>query len=184
MNLLVFTATAYLAYALQGGLAPLWTYRNTTPNLLLILLVFVGLNAPRHLALVAALVLGLLMDLRPSPLADGAVLLGPHALGFLAAGYATLQLRNFLVRKSIITLVIMTLVAGAFAALVQVLLLSLRGLPMLANEPMAWSATAQLMLRGQNLIYTTVAAIPIGLLLSFTRKIWGFTTRGRGEKIF
>ena len=184
MNPLVFLAAAYLAYAFQGGLAPLWTVRDTTPSLLLILLVFVGLNAPRVATLTAALVLGLLMDLRPGPLANGAVLVGPNALGYLAAGYATLQLRNFLFRQSVITLVVLILTAGALSGLVEILLLGLRGLPLLAGEPMTWSATTQLLLRGRSLLYTAALAIPLGLLLGLSRKWWSFTARGRGEKVF
>ena len=184
MNWLVFTAAAYVCYALQGGLAPLWTVSGVTPNLLLLLMIFVGLHAPHAVTLPAALVLGLLMDLRPGPLPDGAALLGPHALGFLIGGYATLQLRNMLFRGSVITLVILALLVGGFAALTEVLLYTLRGLPMGAGEPMPWRALPQLLVRGQGLLYTAALAIPVGLLLNLTHKWWGFTARTRGEKIF
>ena len=112
------------------------------------------------------------------------MLVGPHALGFLVGGYATLQLRNLLFRGSVITLVIMTLLVGTLTALTEVLLYSLRGLPMLAGEPMPWRAVPQLLVRGQGLLYTAALAVPVGLLLNFTRKWWGFTARTRGEKIF
>lgn len=184
MNWLAFTAAAYIAYALQGGLAPLWTLGGVTPNLLLVLMIFVGLQAPRPVTLVAALLLGLLMDLRPSPLPGGAALIGPHALGFLVGGYATLQLRSLLFRGSVISLVVMTLLVGGFTALTEVLLYSLRGLPLLAGEPMPWRPLTQLLIRGQGLLYTAAVAVPAGLLLNATRKYWGFTSRTRGEKIF
>lgn len=184
MNWLAFIAAAYISYALQGGLAPLWTLNGITPNLLLVLMIFVGLHAPRSVTLVAAMILGLLMDLRPGPLASGGALVGPHTLGFLIGGYATLQLRNLLVRGSVITLVLLTFIVGSFTALTEVLLYSLRGLPMLAGEPMPWRALPQLLVRGQGLIYSAVLAVPLGLLLKFSIKSWGFTTRSRGEKIF
>ncbi len=184
MNWLVFTLAAYLVYALQGGLAPLWTVGGITPNLLLVLMIFVGLHTPRPVALIAALILGLLMDLRPGPLPEGGVLVGPHTLGFLIGGYATLQLRNLLFRGSVITLVLMTLLVGIFTTLTEVLLYSLRGLPMLADEPTPWRALPQLLVRGQGLLYTAALALPVGLLLNLTQKRWGFTARTRGEKIF
>jgi rod shape-determining protein MreD len=184
VNRLAFAITAYLFLALHNGLAPLWTVRDTTPNLLLILAVFVGVSAPRAATLGSALILGVLLDLQPGPLRGSGVILGPHALGYLVGGYAVLQLRHLLFRESIITIVLMVLAMGGFAALVESVLYAFRGLPWLANDPLNGSATQQLGRRLLEVLYTAVAAIPVGLLLQSTRKWWGFQGRAKGEKVF
>ena len=76
------------------------------------------------------------------------------------------------------TLVLLTLVAGGFAALVEVAVYGLRGLWFLANEPAPWRATEHLGRRLLDVIYSAAVAVPLGLLLNQTRPWWGFT-KGR-----
>ena len=184
MNPLTFTLAAYLAYAFSAGLAPAWTFGGVAPDPLLVLMLFVGLNAPRPTTLLTALCLGVLADLRPGPLPGGAVLVGPHALGYLLGGYAVLQLRGLLSTRSVVSLVVMTLLVGALEALASVLVVSLRGLPLLAGDPAPWRATTELLTRARGLLLTAALAAPLGLLLNATRKWWSFTARARHEKVF
>ena len=186
MNWLVFAGFAYVSVALQSGLTPVWTVAGTTPNLLLILAVFVGVSAGRTTVLWACLVLGLLLDLLPAPLSGQGVVLGPQAVGYLVGGYAVLQLRGMMFRDSVPSIVLMVLVAGGFAALVECLIYAFRGLPWLAGEPVAadWTATRQLWRRCEELIYTAVLSVPVGLVLRSTRKVWGFNARPRNERVF
>ena len=54
---------AYVAIALQIGLAPFVRYRGAAPNLVLIAAVFIALHAPRDAALLGCFCLGVLQDL-------------------------------------------------------------------------------------------------------------------------
>jgi len=185
LNWIVFVITTYVLLALQSGLAPAWAVGGATPNLLLILAVFIGISAGRAVVMWAVLILGLLLDLQPGPLSGQGVILGPHAVGYLVGGYAVLQLRNLLFRESVVTIIVMVFAVGGFAALVETLIYALRGLPWLANQPLHdWSTIDQLWRRLQELLYTAVAAVPLGLLLQSTRKLWGFASRLKNERVF
>ena len=180
MNWLTFSILAYGVYALQVILAPLWSLgRNdqVEPVLLLILLVYIGLQAPAIAVAWAAVVLGVLVDIDLQQHQGG--LIGPWALGFLAAGYALVQLRNLLFRDSMFTIAIMTLVAGVFALLVATTLHVMRGVPLFGNDPVAgFKASDQLVHGFVSLLYTMGAAIPVGYLLLRSRPLWGFSQRG------
>jgi rod shape-determining protein MreD len=54
---------AYLAVALQIGLAPYVAYRGAAPNLVLLAVVFIAVNAPRDAALLGCFLLGFFQDL-------------------------------------------------------------------------------------------------------------------------
>lgn len=177
MNWLTFTITAYLAYAAQLVLAPVWSINASEPLLLLILLVFIGLQAPPMAVAWSAIVLGVLVDIYLQQHTVG--LIGPWALGFLAAGYAMVQLRNLLFRDSMFTIGIMTLVAGVFALLVATTLHAMRGIPLLGNEPVEGFTAADQLFRGFfGLLYTAAVAVPFGFVLLKMRPIWGFSGRG------
>ena len=177
MNWLTFAILAYLAYALELMLAPLWGINGHQPMLLLILLVFIGLQAPAMTVAWASVLLGLLVDIHLQQHEPG--LIGPWALGFLAAGYAMVQLRNLLFRDSMFTIAIMSLVAGIFALLVATTLHTMRGIPLLGNEPVEnYSAANQLFSGFFTLLYTAVIALPMGAALLKSRAMWGFSQRG------
>src|SRR5678809_627478 len=63
MRWLAYFILAYLALALQIGLAPYLQYRGAAPNLVLLAAVFVALNAPRDAALLGCFCLGVMQDL-------------------------------------------------------------------------------------------------------------------------
>lgn len=176
MNWLTFTILACVAYAIQVALQPVWSINGREPMLLLILLVFVGLQAPAITAAWSAILLGLLVDIMLKQHETG--LIGPWALGFLAAGFALVQLRNLLFRDSMFTIGIMTMVAGVFALLVSTTLHKLRTIPLLGNEQMqSFSAADQLYHGFATLLYTAIIAIPVGYGLLRIRDLWGFSHR-------
>lgn len=177
MNWLTFGILAYLTYTLQIVLAPAWTIGDGyEPLLLLILLVFVGLQAPAITVAWVAVILGLLVDVLLQQHEAG--LIGPWSLGFLAAGYALVQLRNLLFRDSMFTIAIMTLVAGVFALLVATTIHVMRGIPVLGNDPVEGFSAANQLYRGFiTLLYSAGVAIPVGHLLLRMRVIWGFVHR-------
>lgn len=178
MNWLTFTILAYLGFALQVILAPIWPILGHEPLVLLILLVFIGLQAPAMAVAWSAVVLGILADILPVQQPVTGVV-GPWALGFLAAGYAMVQLRNLLFRDSMFTIGIMTLIAGIFALLVATMLQALRGVPIFGNDPVEGFKAANQIYRGFfTLLNTAVFAVPMGYLLLKIRPMWGFSGRG------
>jgi len=182
MNWLIFTLVAYVSYVLQAGLAPVWTLgERTEPRLLLIVLVFIALQASPTTVAFAAIALGLLHDIRQT---NVPLLVGPWALGYLVAGYALLQLRNLLFRDSVFTIAIMSFVAGLFAYLVSTVLYSVRGIGFLLGQPIADFSAANTLFQGfLDLVFTAVVAFPVGYLLIKSREAWGFTnSSGRGMR--
>jgi len=63
MRWFAFAILAYLAVGLQIGLAPYVRYHGASPNLVLLAVVFIAVNAPRDAALIACFTLGFLQDL-------------------------------------------------------------------------------------------------------------------------
>jgi len=178
MRWLVFAIAAYLALGLEVGLRPLLVVGNATPGVVLILLVFIATAATPGVTVAAAVVLGVLLDLSTPWPASGVadtVIVGPHALGMTLAAYMLLQVRTMLFRESPLTLACLTLVAGLFLHLAVVFLLTARGFPMPLAEPVPqFNPAGQLAHRFFDLLYTTLAAIPIGWLLLRTEPIWQF----------
>ena len=179
MNWIAFAITTYVLLALQTAFSGVVAVGGATPNLLLVLAVFVGTSARPGVVLWSLVVLGVLLDLQPGPLTGAGVLVGPHALGMLVGAFALLQMRGLLFRESVLTLVLLTLAVGGFAALVEVAVYSLRGLWFLAGEPAPWRATEHLGRRLLDAVYSAVVAVPLGLALNQTRPWWGF---GKGRR--
>ena len=186
MNWLIFALTTYLLLGLQVGLRPLLQIDvagGVFPMLLLILMVFLGLSAAPLTVAWAALILGCLVDLMPTT--SDLAILGPAALGYLVGSYAVVQLRSLLFRESILTLAIMVFAVGIFVNLTEVASYSFRGLSILANDPIpGWSAFHELVRRFLSLLYTAVAALPIGWVLFRMGPLWGFSSAGRVERGF
>ncbi|MFA9478716.1 hypothetical protein ACERK3_10445 [Phycisphaerales bacterium AB-hyl4] len=184
MNWLIFIIAAYVLLALESGLRLLLQVWGVSPSLLLVLAVYVGLMAPSAVVPWAFLILGLLTDLQPGPVRDGTVI-GPAALGYLAGAYVVLQLRGMVFRESVLALAVLVLVVGIFVQLVYVALLTARGMGMLTAEPIVgWSTPDQLAHRFVMLLYTAVAAVPLGFVLFRTAGAWGFANRARTERHF
>jgi hypothetical protein len=189
MRWFVFFIAAFVLLALEVGLRPLWVlpvgpYGDAAPSLLLILGVFISLNTTAGVVVTAMILLGAATDVtqvvgktESEPLRD-IVLLGPAALGFLLGGYLTMQLRHVVFRDSVVTMVVMTFTIGLFMQLAIVLLIWLRS--MLPTDAVPeWRVASQLMQRAMSVIYSSVVAIPLGLLLVRTRRMWLFnSTRG------
>lgn len=177
MNWLTFSILAYVGFALQVVLAPAWPIKGHEPLVLLILLVYIGLQAPAMAVAWSAVILGVLADILPYQKPETGVI-GPWAIGFLAAGYALVQLRNLLFRDSMFTIGIMTLIAGVFALLVATTLHAFRGIPLFGNEPVeGFKAANQLYSGFFTLLNTAVFAIPMGYALLRMRTLWGFSGR-------
>lgn len=175
MNWLVFALITFAALVLETGLRTLFALGpGVTPSFLLVIAVFIGLLAQPGVVVWSMLVLGVLTDIQGGPVAGG-VIIGPAALGYLAGAYAVLQLRTLVFRESVFTLAVMTFVVGVFVQLVVVAMFTIRGLPIVPAEAIqGWSAAEQLVHRFLELLYSAVAAVPIGLVLFRFAGLWGF----------
>jgi rod shape-determining protein MreD len=112
---------AYLALVLQAGLGPFIAWEGVPPNLVLIVVIFVALSAPREPALLSAFVMGLMQDLLTSdPLGFNAFLCG------LIAWLAQLT-QPVVYRDHPLTHFMLTLGATAVAAGLMLLIGSLHG---------------------------------------------------------
>src|SRR5687768_5377468 len=63
MRWLTYFILAYLALGLQVGLGQYVSYMGATPNLVLLAVIFIAINAPRDAALLGCFGLGLMHDL-------------------------------------------------------------------------------------------------------------------------
>lgn len=184
MNWAVFAVALWLALALQRGLEPLLAIPNAAtgvaPAFVLILVVWVALQAPALAALWAALVAGLILDALTTYYDGRGGLIGPHALGYLLGAYAVLQMRGMVFRQSGLTLAVMTFVAGIFSHLAIVALLALRAFPLSpADSVPGWDTSAELVARFLQLLYTSAAAALLAILLRPTVSWWGFPSAKR-----
>lgn len=186
MRWLTFGFWAYLLLVLQTGLAGLWRIGGDGPDLLLILLTFVGLWCERRRdAVIAALILGALIDLTRQAVGDAgsiadAAIIGPHALGSLLGVWICLRLRTILFRDGWVVLAPVVLVSGLAVHLVALTLLTLRGLPLplwlpWGHSPIpGWSVAMEMLYRFLSLLLTSVLALPLGWLLIKSKNFWGF----------
>jgi hypothetical protein len=182
MRWFIFFSFAFVLYVLQFGLRSLWQlpigpFEDASPDLLLILGVYVAIRAPRHTVFWAMLVLGMLTDLQPVRVdtQSQVLIIGPGALGFMLGGFVALQLRAVMFRERLTAVMALTFVVGVFVHLAIVALLTMRGLPVLPSDAIeAWSPANQILQRLVSLIYTVVFAIPLGWVLMRSKQFWRF----------
>jgi len=166
---------------MEEGLRTLLAIGHTSPSFLLILMVFTSLWVSPLSAAYTALLLGLLVDLSkpilPANQMIDVALIGPACLGYLTGAYVTMQIRGMIFRHSPIAIGVMVFIAGAFAHLVTMSLLTARGLPWLVAEPIqGWNAADQLVARFLELVYTAMLAVPLGYILVRLQRLLGFPT--------
>ena len=150
------------------------------PSVTICVVTFVAMFAPRHVALWAAWLVGMLMDFC-TDVAIGPqetmTLIGPHALGYPFACFVILQARAMLFRRSALTVAMMTFVSYLAASLVIVALYSVRR--WYPEEPLNWTefrAAGELLWRLGVAVYSLLLALPLGWLLLTLSPLWGFHT--------
>ena len=183
MNWWVFAIFAYLFTALQAaGPIGLSTMRfgEIDPQFVLILAVLPALYAPTRSVVIACFILGLLIDLTASH-PGSAFLIGPYALGYLAAAYVALQLRNSVMRQHPMTYVFMTVTCGVAVLLVVTGIASLRAL--LYGRPPGWSAFDQLITELLCLAYTAAIGFLVAIPMLKLGRLFGFhASKMRGTR--
>jgi len=191
MNWIVFAIFAYLALALENGLDQMLSVGVVTPSFVLIVAVYVAMTANRSAVPWALLILGLLEDLtHPYHVGHGLDLpvVGPYALGYLAAAAICLQLRGMMATGSPLSVALLVIPAGILMQVVAVAMVTLRRLPLLQSDPVTgWIAADELVHRFGVLGYTAALALPVGFVLIRTAPLWRFahaaTARSRARRL-
>jgi rod shape-determining protein MreD len=170
----------YLALGLQIGLAPALQFQNAAPNLVLICVVFIAVNATREPALLACFGLGFLQDmLTQQPL-------GLFAFSYGLAGMFVVSTQELVYREHPLTHFSVTLAAGLLV-----------GAVMLVHGWIRPPAPAVHMDGGQVLsavrisplqlfttaLYSAVLAVPVLAVLQRIKKIFSFDAARRKARM-
>lgn len=160
-----FLILAYLVVAVQLSLRAALGWGNWTPNLVLIVVLFVGMHAALEPAMIGGLVLGLMHDVIAS---NG---IGTYALGYVAVAAIAVQLRSVMYSDHIVTHVMMPLGLG-FGLLVYMLFRQwVRNLYYPFDHPLTFGGGMA------SLFVTCIIAVPlIGFLRRF-RRAFAFENR-------
>lgn len=178
-----FLIILYLALALEGSFAQalnMTSMGDITPSLVITLVVFVAMFAPRLTALWSCWLTGMLMDLSIVFPGD-IVVVGPHALGYLLACLLILQIRSMVFRKRVLTFMLLTFVAMLMVSIVVVAVLTIQTLYLgdASGQVVYFAksgALSELLWRFGSAVYSAVLAAPLGWALVQTIPFWGFST--------
>jgi len=182
MNRVVFALVAWVFVGLEWGLRDSLQVGTlkVAPSFVLILSTMVALWASPGAAIGAAVVLGLALDMLhqiPRGPGETVVVLGPNALGLMLGAYFVLNVRAVAFRKNTMTLAVLCLISGVLAAMVVTAALSIRSLydPIQIDRPVA-----DLGQRAASAVATFLLALPVGFVLTWARRIFGFASDRRG----
>jgi rod shape-determining protein MreD len=159
MNWIAFFILSYVTVALQSALTPVLRYGSSEPNLGLIALVFIALNAERDSALLGCFILGAMQDLATrQPF-------GLFAFSYGLAAMTVIWAARSVYREHPLTHFSCALLAGFVTTTV---------IDLHARFHRADTAAATF----SGVIYTAILApFVIGLLQSF-KELFGFKRRG------
>ncbi len=175
----VFLLCAIVAVGLDSGLMGVFTLRGlgyATPSVSACLLAFIALQARPRTALWVAWAIGCMLDLSPSSGSGaGAIaIVGPRALGAVAAAQVVLLLRPVVFRRRVITVAVVSGLAaiclGLGAATVETIRWWMPWTHALAPPP----AGPRLVTIAFSGIYTMLIGVPIAGLLLGSARLWRF----------
>ncbi len=186
MNWIAFAVVAWMLFGLELGLKPALQLGATgmAPSFVLVLLVITSMAAQRTAALWGALVIGVLLDLTsPLPVApprggaaaDSIVLVGPHALGCLVAAYAVLVLRAVVMKRSVLAIAFLCLIAAGLETIVAWVVITARSWydPLISSQ-MRDALGARL----GSAVYTGVLSLALGPALALIGPLLGLDFGG------
>ena len=152
---------AYIAIGLQAGLSGQISFHGAEPNLGLLAVIFVAINAPREPALLACVVIGGMQDLATQQA------LGLFALSYGLVGWLITAVQQVVYQDHPLTHAVLTLIGGVIVAIV--LYLHGRVVP----------PRVSLMLLVGMAIYSAAIAPIVLWLLGRLRPLFGFETKRR-----
>jgi len=173
MNWFVFVIFAWLSVGLDTGLSEVFRpfSLSIAPSFAHVLLVYVCVWAPHRTAFAAALIIGLAQDMISAvPMSAEAtqdvVVLGPHALGAVLGAALIVNLRSVMIKKSAISMFVLTFFSVALLEIVVTASLSIRSI--YPNGIYAPSPSRTLMAGLGSALYSSVLAAvlvgPLGVL--------------------
>lgn len=180
----VFLFSCLVALAFDSSVGSILRVGEAQPRLVLAVVVFALLSAPRLHAVRIAFLAGFLTDLlAPAIRPDGTqlVVIGPWTLGFALGALAVLPLRSLLYHRNPIASGFATVVFGMLAAIVFVSVWVIRMLLLRDETPSWWPGTnaGEVVRQSKSAIASGVLAIPAMWLLERTKAVWGFSTAKR-----
>jgi hypothetical protein len=174
----VFIVFLFVALVLDTGFFGVMKIAGVVPAVTPCVAVFVAMSAPRHAALAACLVIGVVLDLttRISMAPDrGIYFIGPWALGHLVGCHLMLPLRTMVFRRNPLTMGVMTLFFLVIASTVAVAALLVRSCyPEVTFYWQGETPLRELLARWGWATYCAILAVPTGWLLARTAPLWGF----------
>ncbi len=178
MNWFVFILISWVCFGLELALMPVLDAgsRGVHPSMIVPLLVFVAMNAPRKPTMWAAMMLGVVLDLlSPMPAVDGGTItiIGPHALGFLLGAHFVLAVRGMLIRRNPLTMIVMSILVMLVAQVVVVAIFTARDL---GANPLIWDAGDELRKRLFSSLYTGVSALLLSFVFFALGPVFGFNS--------
>jgi hypothetical protein len=131
------------------------------PSFVIPLAVVIALCAPAGPTLWSCLSLGLFLDLTAPQMTatEQVIILGPHAIGLALAGQFVLAVRGVVIRRNPITVVVLSMAAGAISGIVVTAFLTARHL----YDPISFSPTEALL----SSLLSAVLTGGTALILSF-----------------
>lgn len=179
MNVLPVALLGYLLLGLELGLRPHIGLgppdaKHIAPSLVLPLVLYVAMFAPANAALWLGLATGLVVDLTAPPALKGEPSLlwvvGPNALGYLAAAYFVVTIRGFMIKRNPLTLMFLSICGALLAGLVAVAILTVRHQ---FHGDMIRTPGQELGVRFWSAIYTGVVALGLSVLFSVLSGVLG-----------
>ena len=177
MRWTAFAVFAFVFVVLEVSLAGVLELRTigVRPSFVPVLVVFVSLFAPRITALWGCWVLGIVVDVSTDIphgelVESAAPLIGPNALGYVAACLVVLRCRAMLLRGRSATMAVMTVVSVVAIYLVHGLY---------PADTLHWAdfdLGPELLRRLGVAAYSGLTALVIGRLLLWTLPLWTFRT--------
>ncbi|MBL4591548.1 MAG: rod shape-determining protein MreD [Phycisphaerales bacterium] len=176
MNWFVFAFVSWVGFGIERSLLVYFDagQGGVIPSVILPLIVFLALHAPKTQTLWAAIFLGITADLlAPMVHVDGgaSTVLGPHALSYLLVCQFIFAIRGMVIRKNPLTLVALTLIASLIAQIVLVAIFTIRGF---GDDPIVFRAGAELFQRSLSAVYTGLGAIVLSFIFFALEPAFGF----------
>ena len=183
MNWFVFAVISWIFLGLDAGLSDVFQPFSlpVAPSFAHVLIVYVCLWAPSRQAYLASLIIGVAQDFASvvpaSPdAASDVVVLGPHALGALLGASLVVNLRSVMIKRSALSMFIMTLFAAALLEIVVTAGLSVRSMyPSGIHFP---NPSRELVIGLGSALYSAVLAIALSPPLHALASLFQFRTSG------
>jgi rod shape-determining protein MreD len=112
MRWISFFILGYLSVGLQSGIAHAVDWNGSGPNLVLIAMVFIAMNAPRDVALLGSLTLGFMQDLSSQDT------MGLYAFSYGMAAMFVITTKQAISRQHVLSHFSLTLSAGIMTAVI------------------------------------------------------------------